>query len=63
MMSISSDGRTFSQPRQVSYGKIGEFSKRAILRKWGQLDHQAFVKFSISSNSPRRISGGWIDIE
>jgi len=63
MMRVSADGRSWSQPRTVSYGKIGEFNKRAILRKFGQLDRQVHVEFAISSNTPRRISGGWIEIE
>jgi len=61
MMRLSKDGRIWSTPRTVSFGKIGEFTSRAIFRRCGLLDRQLHVEFAISSHVPRRIVGGWIN--
>ena len=63
MMRYSDDGgKTWSNNRYTSFGKIGEYSKRAIFNRLGSGRDRVW-ELSVSDPVPVRISGAYVDAE
>lgn len=54
-LSWSKDGRNFSDERQRSLGKVGEYLRRAIWRRLGGFSRLAVIKLVISDNCKKMI--------
>jgi hypothetical protein len=50
-LSVSKDSKTFNDEISRTYGKIGEYNKRAIWRMLGRFSRMAILKFEFSNNS------------
>jgi len=47
-MDRSRDGKTWSDPRARAIGKIGEYNRRAIWRKNGQVSRFEIFRFTLT---------------
>jgi hypothetical protein len=56
IMDYSAEGKLWSNKRQVSIGKVGEYSKRALFRKLGMARHRIY-RIQGSSNTEINITG------
>jgi len=50
-LSVSKDAKTFNDELARTYGKIGEYNKRAIWRMLGRFSRMAILKFEFSNNT------------
>lgn len=64
MMRVSKDnGKSWSNEKQRSVGKLGEYSKRVKFGRWGTSKEDGFmIELSMSAAVPRGISGAAADI-